>query len=162
MTDADNINTRRAWQVDLESDYQVSTDRELLDEAAVADFLANDSYWAQGRPSETIVTSIANSLCFGLYDSSGTQAGFTRVVGDSATFGWVCDVFVLPDHRGRGLGKAMLEAVLSHPDVAATRRLMLATADAHELYAKFGFTELVEPGRWMERRAPGFDLPPMS
>ncbi len=139
------------WRVDLADGYYVSTERERLDLAAVGDFLSNDSYWAKGRTSETILRSIANSLPFGLYSPTDAQAGFARIVGDGATFGWLCDVFVLPDHRGRGLGKAMVEAVLSHPEPTATNRLMLATADAHGLYARFGFTELADPKRWMVR-----------
>ncbi|MGB5757298.1 MAG: GNAT family N-acetyltransferase [Acidimicrobiales bacterium] len=89
----------------------------------------------------------------------GTQVGLTRVPTDGATFGWVCDVSVLGDHRGNGLGKAMLGAVLEHPDVAPVRRLLSATADAHRLYRQHGLTSLDHPDRWMERRSPAFDLP---
>ncbi len=151
-----------AWHVEIDGGYLLSTDQELLDLAAVTTYLSEESYWARGRAAEMIERSIAASLTFGLYGPDRRQAGLTRVVGDGATFAWVCDVFVLADHQGRGLGKAMLSAMLTHPEVAGVRRLMLATADAHGLYAQFGFTDLVEPGRWMERRADGFELPPMG
>ncbi|MGI9595282.1 MAG: GNAT family N-acetyltransferase [Acidimicrobiales bacterium] len=150
------------WTADLQDGYQLSTDRDRLDLPTVSAFLSTESYWAKGRSAELISRSIDNSLAFGLYDGGGSQAGLTRVVGDGATFGYVCDVFVLTGHRGRGLGKAMLAAVLTHPDVAPLSRLMLATADAHDLYARYGFTELVEPRRWMERRSADFNLPPME
>lgn len=150
------------WTAELDDGYQLSTDHGRLDLPVIADFLSNESYWAEGRPTETVARSLERSLVFGLYDRAGSQAGLTRVVGDGATFAWVCDVFILSEHRGRGLGKAMLGAMLTHPEVAPVRRLMLATADAHRLYARYGFTDLVEPGRWMERRSADFQLPPMD
>lgn len=150
------------WTAELDGGYQLSTDHGRLDLPVIADFLSNESYWAKGRPTETVSRSIERSLVFGLYDPAGSQAGLTRVVGDGATFAWVCDVFILPEHRGHGLGKAMLAAVFTHPEVAPVRRLMLATADAHGLYARYGFTNLVEPGRWMERRSADFQLPPVE
>src|SRR5207244_2731083 len=99
----------------------------------IHDYLANQSYWAADRPLDVVRRSIENSLCFGLYES-GRQIGFTRVVTDRATFAWLCDVFVLPPHRGRGLSKWLLECVVGHPDLQGVRRLLLATRDAHDLY----------------------------
>ena len=93
--------------------------------------------------------SIDNSLCFGLYEGD-EQVGFARVVTDAATFAWLGDVFVLPDHRGRGLGKRLIEAVMAHPDLQGLRKFMLATADAHSLYERFGFSVPPDPGRLME------------
>ena len=134
-------------------DYQISTDRARLDLTLIHDFLNNDSYWATGRSLETIRRSIDHSLSFGLY-RNGKQIGFARVVTDYATFGWLADVFILDRFRGEGLGKWLMEVILTHPDLQGFRRWTLATKDAHELYRKFGFTELTRPERWMERRDP--------
>lgn len=95
--------------------------------------------------------SAENSLCFGLYRKD-EQVGFARVVTDRATFAYLADVFVLEEHRGRGLGSWLTEVVLSHPELRGLRRWMLATADAHELYRRHGFTGLSEPGKFMERK----------
>jgi GNAT superfamily N-acetyltransferase len=127
----------------------VSTDRSLLDVAAVHDFLANRSYWAAGIPLEVLRRAIDGSLCFGLYDG-GRQVGFARVVTDGATFAYLCDVFVLESHRGRGLCTWLLECVRAHPALQGLRRFVLVTRDAHGLYGRLGFTPLAEPGRYME------------
>src|SRR6266498_2575623 len=100
--------------------------------------------------------SIQNSLCFGLYEAD-VLIGFARVITDNATFGYLADVFVLESHRGRGLATWFMEVVFSHPDLQNLRRWMLATADAHGLYRKVGFTELARPGRIMERTLPSPD-----
>ena len=92
--------------------------------------------------------SIENSLCFGAYAEDGKQVGFARVVTDAATFAYLGDVFVVGEHRGRGIGKQLVAAVMAHPDVQGVRLFLLGTADAHGLYEGFGF-KLVEPGRWM-------------
>jgi GNAT superfamily N-acetyltransferase len=98
-----------------------------------------------------VETAIANSLCFGLFRGA-EQVGFARVVTDYATFGWLCDVFVDEQHRGRGLGKWLIETVVAHPDLASIKRLLLATSDAHELYRRYGgFEPLQNPERWMGR-----------
>jgi len=139
-------------------DYTISTDPNRLDFDLIYDFLSNRSYWAQGRTLDTIRTSIQNSLPFGLYlhgdnkDNPEQQIGFCRVVTDSATFAWLADVFILPDHRGRKLGEWLIETVLSHPDLQTLGRWVLATRDAHTLYAKFGFQPLENPDRFMMRR----------
>lgn len=138
---------------ELESDgCTISTDKTKLDVAAIHEFLSERSYWAAGRPRSVIERSIANSLCFGVYDGE-KQAGFARVVTDYATFAWLCDVFILEDYRGRGLGKWLVEAVISHPALAGLRRICLATYDAHELYRRYGGFELLPaPENWMVRR----------
>lgn len=110
-----------------------------------------ESYWAKGIPRETVARSIRGSLCFALRDGS-RQVGFARVISDCATIAYLGDVFVLPEYRGRGLGKWLVECVMSHPELQGMRRWMLGTRDAHELYRRFGFTPLAEPAKMMERR----------
>jgi GNAT superfamily N-acetyltransferase len=133
--------------------YIISTDQSRLDLEVIHDFLSNSSYWAVGRSLETVRRSIENSLSFGLYEND-TQIGFARVVTDYATFAWLADVFVLDSYRGRGLGTWLVEVILSHPELQGFRRWTLATKDAHEIYRRFGFSELKRPERWMERRDP--------
>lgn len=147
MTRVDGINEWRR------GDYLISTDRSLLDLRMIQDYLSNSSYWAVGRSLETVTRSIENSLSFGLYEN-GKQVGFARVVTDYATFAWLADVFVLESARGRGLGTWLVEVILAHPQLQGFRRWSLATKDAHEIYRKFGFSELKRPERWMERRDP--------
>jgi len=131
--------------------YIVSTDPQRIDRAAVHRFLA-DAYWASDRPAEVIDRSLENSLTFGLY-TGGRQVGMARVVSDQATFAWLCDVYVEPEHRGDGLGQLLVSVVLGHPDLQGLRRWMLGTSYSHSLYARFGFTELPEPDRFMIRRS---------
>ena len=133
-------------------DYFISTDRAKLDVAAIHDYLSNRSYWAEGRPLETVERSIQNSLCFGLYHQD-KQVGLARVVTDYATYGYLCDVFIVEDYRGRGLGKWLVECVLSHPALKGLRKISLATRDAQDLYRQFGFTEIEDPNRYMNLRA---------
>jgi N-acetylglutamate synthase-like GNAT family acetyltransferase len=133
-------------------DFEITTDPERIDVAAVHAFL-HDSYWAKGIPRETVVNSIRNSLCFGLYRGK-QQAGFARVVTDRATYAYLADVFVLPEYRGRGLSKWLMECIVAHPDLQGLRRWTLATRDAHRLYQQFGFRPLATPERWMERHDP--------
>ena len=128
--------------------YAIATDPERLDRRAIHAYLET-SYWSPGVPYETVDRAIDGSLSFGLYAPDGAQAGFARVVTDGATFGWIADVFVLEPHRGRGLGKWLMETVLAHPALAGARRITLATADAHSLYARHGF-EAADPERMME------------
>ena len=135
------------WQ---RGEYLISTDRDRLDLAFIHDFLSNDSYWARGRDFELVKRSISNSFDFGLYKGN-QQIGFARVVTDYATFAWLADVFVLDEHQGQGLGKWLVEVIVSHPNLQGFRRWLLATRDAHELYRRFGFTELHDASRWMEK-----------
>ena len=135
--------------------YEVSTDPGRLDLGVVHGFL-HDAYWSRGVPRAVVERAIAGSLPFGLYAPEGAQAGFARVVSDRATFAWLADVFVLPGHRGRGLGAWLVERVVAHPELQGLRRWALATADAHPLYARFGFTALPDPALFMVReRAAG-------
>ena len=131
-------------------DYSISTDRSRLDVELIHDFISNQSYWGQGRTLEVVQRALDNSLNFGLYNDT-QQVGFARVVSDYATFAWIADVFVLPEHRGLGLSKWLMELMLSHPRLQGFRRWVLATKDAHSLYERFGFIPLHRPERWMER-----------
>ncbi|HKH77179.1 MAG TPA: GNAT family N-acetyltransferase [Rubrobacteraceae bacterium] len=133
-------------------EYLISTDKSRLDLGVVHDFLST-SYWAVGVPLEVVERSIENSLVFGVYGGE-EQVGFARVVTDYATFAYLADVFVLESHRGRGLGKWLIEAVVSHPNLRGLRRWMLATGDAHELYRKYGFAGLGRPEIFMEIHTP--------
>ena len=130
--------------------YFISTDRARLNLDLIHQYLCNETYWASGRSREVVERSIQNSLPFGIY-REGEQVGFGRVVTDYATFAWIADVFVLPEHRGRGLSKWMMEIMLAHPDLQGFRRWVLSTKDAHGVYEKFGFIKLHRPERWMER-----------
>jgi len=133
-------------------DFEITTDPDRIDVAVVHAFLY-DSYWANGIPRETVENSIRNSLCFGLYRGK-QQAGFARVITDRATYAYLADVFVLPEYRGRGLSKWMMECIVTHPHLRGLRRWTLATRDAHGLYQQFGFRLLAAPERWMERHDP--------
>jgi GNAT superfamily N-acetyltransferase len=130
--------------------YIISTDGDRLDIQMIHRFLSERSYWAKGRSLETVRQSIANSLCFGVYDDSGKQLGFARVATDYAVFGWLMDVFILEDYRGKGLGKLLIKAVTEHPALKNLRRIGLGTADAHGLYEQYGFTGLSKPQNMME------------
>lgn len=132
----------------------ISTDPARLDLAAIHRYLSEDSYWARNIPQETVARALANSLNFGLYSPAGELAGFARVVTDKATFAWLCDVFVLPAHRGQGLSKWLMAVVWAHPDLRGLRRQLLATLDAHGLYEQFGFGPLAAPERYLEIRRP--------
>lgn len=128
---------------------QVSTDKDRLDVGLVHQFLATEAYWSRGIPRTTVEQAIAGSLCFGGYVDEG-QVAFARVVTDGATFAYLADVFVLPEHRGQGHARTLVTAVMSHPQLQGLRRFMLATADAHRLYEKFGFATPTRPERLME------------
>lgn len=137
----------RGWQRD---GYLISTNASMLDLEVVHGYLSR-SYWAAGVPEDVVRRSIENSLCFGVYRGE-EQAGFARVVTDRATFAYLADVFVLEEHRGQGIGKWLVEVILSHPELQGLRRWMLATRDAHDLYRRYAFTELAWPGIFMERK----------
>lgn len=131
--------------------YEVSTDRGRLDVGLIHRFLAEDSYWARGVSREVVERSLENSLCFGVY-AGGSQVAFARAVTDRSTFAWLADVFVVEEHRGRGVGELLVRAVLSHPELQTLRRWLLATADAQGLYRRFGFEDSPE-ARFMMREA---------
>jgi len=130
-------------------DLLVSTDRSRLDLDVIHGFLSG-SYWATGISRDTVERSIEHSLCFGAHDG-GRQVGFARVITDRATFAYLADVFVLESHRGRGVGKRLMECIVSHPELHGLRRWTLFTRDAHGLYRQYGFAEARYPERLMER-----------
>lgn len=132
---------------------RITTDPGELDVELIHRFLSTESYWARGIPLETVRRSLKHSLCFGGFVGT-QQIAFARVISDFATFANLVDVFVLKEHRGKGYGALLMEAVINHPDLQGLRRFTLATADAHGLYAKFGFTPLSNPSRFMERYDP--------
>ena len=130
--------------------YRISTDKSLLDFDMIYDYLSLRSDWAAGRTMEAIRDSRENSLTFGIYKGQ-QQVGMARVITDYATFAYVCDVFVLPDFRGEGLGKWLMKVVTEHPDLQRGWWI-LATRDAHGLYEQVGFTPLPEPKKFMQKR----------
>jgi GNAT superfamily N-acetyltransferase len=133
--------------------YLISDDPARLDPAAIHAYLTR-SYWAAGIPLETVQRSLQHSLCVGIYAADGSQVGLVRVVTDYATFAYLCDVYVLESHRGRGLSKAAMRVLESHPRLQDLRRQHLVTQDAHGLYAQFGFKVVAQPERHMEKRNP--------
>ena len=134
-------------------EYTIATDSARVDIDVVHRYLSEESYWAQNIPREVVARSIAHSLCFSVLHEEN-QIGFARVTSDRATVAYLGDVFILPSHRGKGLSKWLMECVSSHPALQGLRRWMLATSDAHGLYAQFGFTPIKAPERWMEKHDP--------
>lgn len=122
------------WQ---KNEYLVSNDQTLLQIEKIEAWIS-ESYWAKGRSRKIIEKSIQHSLCFGLYDQDGRQIGFARVITDQAVFSWIMDVIIDQEYRGRGLGKFLVECIISHPAIKKTK-MGLATKDAHDLYRQFGF-----------------------
>ena len=139
----------REWRC---GEYVISDDPARFDADALHDFLEVEGYWAQGRSREQTAVAVANSVVLGVYGPDESMVGGARIVTDRATFGWLTDVHVLAEHRGRGLGEAMVAAACEHPAVAGIKRLLLAAGGARELYRPLGFAELSEPDRWMELR----------
>ncbi|MDE1467492.1 GNAT family N-acetyltransferase [Aurantiacibacter sp. D1-12] len=134
----------------VSSDYQVSFDR--IDAAAAHEYLTR-SYWAAGIPLETVQRALANSMCVAAW-YAGAQVGFARAVTDQATFAYLADVYVLEEHRGKGLARAMVQALHRHSELQGLRRWMLATLDAHPLYRSLGWTGLPDPSMIMQRHFP--------
>jgi GNAT superfamily N-acetyltransferase len=135
-------------------DVTITTDPSRLDLDVIHRFLAR-SYWAAGVPRATVERAIRHSLCFGAFDRE-RQVGFARVISDYATYAYVSDVFVLPSHRGRGIGKQLMAAIVAHPDLQGLRRWTLFTRDAHGLYRQYGFGEARHPERLMEILGPPY------
>ncbi|MFF9570517.1 GNAT family N-acetyltransferase [Streptomyces sp. NPDC014685] len=129
--------------------YEFSTDPDRLDVELVHRWLSTDAFWALGRTRKTVEESIRGSLNFALYDADGNQAAYARVVTDRATFAWLCDVYVAPAHRGKGLGTWLVTAVRDHLAPYRLKRVLLSTLDAHEVYAKAGFTPVPNPESFM-------------
>jgi GNAT superfamily N-acetyltransferase len=133
--------------------FLISTDPARLDLDVVHGFLTN-CYWAKGIPREVVARSMERALCFGIYDTRGQQVGFARVISDFATIAYVGDVFVLETHRGRGLGKWLMQCITQHPALQNLRRWILTTRDAHGLYSQVGFAPVKAPERFMELHDP--------
>ena len=136
------------WQREA---YTISNDKARLDVRMIHHFLYTTAHWAVGRPMSIVRKSIENSLCFGVYDGD-KQVGFARIVTDGATVGWICDMFIIASHRGRGLGRWLIECMMDQPDIKGLRRILLNTRDAHDLYVKYAdFRPLLKPESWLER-----------
>ena len=133
--------------------YRISSDQSEMDVESIHEFVSQ-SYWAKGIPIETLKKAIDNSLCFGVFNSQGSQVGFARMITDLATYAYLADVYVLDEHRGKGLSKWLMQEIMSHPDLQGLRRMTLATLDAHGLYAKYGFSSLAAPEVFMENWDP--------
>ena len=147
--------------VRTQGNFTITTDPAWLDPTAIHAFLSEHSYWAQGIPVETVERALAGSLCFGLYHHR-EQVGLARVVTDGATVAYLCDVYILPYFRGQGLSKWLMRCILDHPDLQGLRRWLLATRDAHSLYAQVGFTPLSRPEVFMEISRPDLYLQNLS
>ena len=139
--------------IELPAGYLISSDPALLNLDVIHGFISQ-SYWAKDIPRPLVERMIRNSLCWGVYHEA-SQVGFARVITDKATFAYLADVFVLPEHRGRGLSKALVATIRAHPDLQGLRRWMLITADAQGLYEQFGFKPVPHPERHMEIHRPG-------
>lgn len=163
-SEVQTVESRRA-------EFLISTDPARLDLDLIYGFLTN-CYWAKGIPRDVVARSMEHSLCFGIYDESlgkyppsrkvrekggatgAMQVGFARVISDFATIAYLGDVFVVESHRGRGLGKWMMECIMQHPGLQGLRRWILLTHDAHALYSQFGFTPVKSPESYMELHNP--------
>lgn len=132
----------------MTSEFEISTDPSRIDVELVHQFLSN-SYWAKGRSVEIVERSILNSLCFGVY-LEDQQVAFARLITDRAVFAYLADVFVIPEYRGQGISKLLMEEILSHPDIRNLRLIRLATKDAHRLYEQYGFERMTDPDKTME------------
>ena len=132
--------------------YEVSTDRSRFDVDLIHNFLCS-SYWAADMPRDVLDRAIRHALCFGVLRGQ-TQVAFARVITDYATFAYLSDLFVVPEHRGRGVSKLLMRSILDHPELQGLRRFLLATKDAHGLYAQFGFKPLANPDDFMSIHNP--------
>ena len=130
--------------------YIISNDKNKIDRHLLVDFLLNSSYWAKNRSKEQILLSLEHSLCF-IVEDEDQMVGFARVVSDQGVFAYIADLFIIDEHRGKGLGKSLMESILGHEDLQMVSRWMLGTLDAHGLYRQYGFEVVAEDWRWMER-----------
>ena len=133
-------------------EYSIDTNSKRVDAELVYQFLKEESYWAKDRSFQEVKKSLDHSLCFGLYKNN-KMVGFARVVTDFTVFAYLADVFIIRQERANGLGKTLVEFILETPSIKNVKRWMLGTMDAHELYRPYGFSEVVNPKRWMERLA---------
>lgn len=130
-------------------EFHISTNKSLLDIDAIHGFLSTKAYWCMNIPRERVEASIRNSLCFGVYQGL-RQIGFARVISDFATIAYLGDVYILEEHRRKGLSKKLMTTIMNHEDLRGLRRWILLTSDAHELYRQFGWTTIADPTKWME------------
>jgi ribosomal protein S18 acetylase RimI-like enzyme len=141
----------------INNEFSISTNKDYLDLSLIHHFLSQEAYWSKGIPKETVKRAIENSpLCFGVYKYDRRkevyeQVGFARVITDSATFAYLCDVFIVPEYRKLGLSKWLMDIITSHPDLKGVRRFMLATHDAHSLYVQYGFEQNINPELFMQK-----------
>ena len=133
----------------FKNEYCISTSKDKLDIDAIHEFLSTKAYWCLDIPKETVAIAIQHSLCFGVYDNQ-KQIGFARIITDFSTIAYLGDVYILEAYRGLGLSKWLMETVMEHPNLQGLRRWILLTGDAHELYRKFGWTEIADASKWME------------
>lgn len=133
--------------------YTISTDPDRLPVGIIHDYLSNHSYWAKGIPFETVERSVRHSLNFGVY-TDNELIGYARVITDYATIAYLGDVFILPEHRGKGLSRKLMEEIAAHPTLQGLRRWILLTKDAHDLYKKSGWKAIANPPAWMEKHFP--------
>jgi len=133
--------------------YRLSFDKNELQLDVIHGFLKG-AYWSEGIPKATVKKAIEGSFCVGCYNDSDDQVGFARIITDKTTFAYLADVFVLPDHRGQGLAARMVKGLQGHKELQGLRRWFLATADAHAVYRKLGFTEIATPEVFMEINIP--------
>ncbi|MFW1262048.1 GNAT family N-acetyltransferase [Vibrio parahaemolyticus] len=129
--------------------YTISTNNDDLDIEVIYQFIST-SYWAQDIPRSTLAKALSNSFCFGVFDSTGSQVGFARLITDKATFAYLADVFILESHRGQGLSKWLVQTIVEHPELQGLRRMVLATRDAHGLYSQYGFKAIENPEMLMQ------------
>ncbi|MFN3849327.1 MAG: GNAT family N-acetyltransferase [Spirosomataceae bacterium] len=140
------------------NDYTFSTNKDRLNVALIHDYLSNQSYWAKGIPLSAVKKSIDGSLCIGVYTKDSKQVGFARIITDYTTFGYLCDVFIIDEFRGKGLSKNLMEIIMDLPLLQGFRRWFLMTNDAHKLYEQFGFQALASPEKAMEIAKPDIYL----
>ena len=134
-------------------EYIVSSDREKLDLPLIHKYLSTQAYWCLNIPFAILKRSVENSLCFGVYHGD-RQVGFARIISDYATIAYLGDVFIIPEHRGKGLSKRLMETIMAHPDLQGLRRWILLTGDAHGLYRQFGWKPVANPDLYMELANP--------
>lgn len=135
--------------VSIHDGFVVDTDPSRLDLAVVHEWLSTDTYWATGRSLDAVSRAADASVNFGVYDSDGKQVGYARVVTDGVTLGWLCDVYIAREVRGRGIGTALSKVIVDAIRPLGLRRFMLSTADAHEIYAGVGFVPCPDPQKLM-------------
>lgn len=137
----------------MSNSYRVTTDQREFDLQSIHQFLSS-TYWSKNIPQATLFKAIEHSLCFSVLSAVNKQVGFARLVTDKATFAYLADVYILPEYRGKGLSKKLMQAITEHPELQGLRRIVLATKDAHGLYQQFGFTPLTHPSTFMEIWSP--------